>query len=60
MVDEPKEFWFNMKTGLVEEGKQTAAIYRVGPFQTRNEAERALETIANRSKSWLSEDERDE
>ncbi|MEN9749432.1 MAG: hypothetical protein RL149_510 [Actinomycetota bacterium] len=60
MVDEPKEFWFNIKTGLVEEGKQTAAIYRVGPFASRSEAEKALETLANRSKSWQSEDEHDE
>lgn len=60
MVDEPKEFWFNIKTGLVEEGKQTAAIYRVGPFSTRSEAEKALETLANRSKSWQVEDERDQ
>ncbi|MEY2694463.1 MAG: hypothetical protein RL142_811 [Actinomycetota bacterium] len=57
---EPIEFWFNLKTGLVEVGKQSAAPYRVGPFDTEAEAATALKTIAERTAKWNDEeDERD-
>ena len=57
---EPVEFWFNLKTGLVEAGKQSAAPYRVGPFDTEDEAANALKTITNRTAKWNDEeDERD-
>lgn len=54
---EPIEFWFNLKTGLVEVGKQSAAPYRVGPFETAAEATNALKTLAERSAKWDTEDE---
>lgn len=54
---EPIEFWFNLKTGLVEPGKQSAAPYRVGPFETEAEAANALKTIAERTSKWNEEDE---
>lgn len=53
----PNEFWFNLKTKEVEFGKLAAAPYRVGPFLTRAEAEKALETLASRAKDWNEEDE---
>jgi hypothetical protein len=56
---EPIEYWFNLKTGLVEVGKQSAAPYRVGPFETEAEAAVALKTLAERSAKWREEDERD-
>lgn len=57
-IDDPAdEFWFNTRTGEVEEGKQSLALYRLGPFETRAEAERALETVAERAKAWNEEDE---
>ena len=52
-----QEFWFNTKTGEVEVGKQTLAVYRIGPFQTRQEAERAYEILKARSEKWDEEDE---
>jgi hypothetical protein len=55
-TDQP-EFWFNTKTGLVEEGKQVLALYRIGPFATRLEAEQALETLKKRSQSWAEDDQ---
>ena len=58
--DENPEFWFNTKTGEVEFGLQTAAPYRVGPFATRLEAERALEIIAERAAKLRREDEADD
>ena len=47
-ADELPEYWFNTRTGLVEVGPQSRARDRIGPFTTRSEAERALETIAAR------------
>jgi len=52
-----QEFWFNTKTGEVEVGKQTLAVYRIGPFQTRQEAKRAYEILKARSEKWDEEDE---
>ena len=56
---EPIEYWFNLKTGLVEFGKQSAAPYRVGPFEAEAEAAAALKTLAERSAKWREEDELD-
>ena len=53
----PEEFWFNLKTGQVEFGKLVAAAYRVGPFATAQEASKALETLASRSKAWDGDEE---
>ena len=57
--DGSPEYWFNTKTGSVEVGKQSAAIYRLGPFSTRAEAEKALETLKKRSQEWQEENDRD-
>jgi hypothetical protein len=51
----PEEFWFNVKTGKVEFGKLAPATYRIGPFESQEDAKRALEIIANRSKKWSEE-----
>lgn len=59
-IDDPSEtYWFNTRTGEVEEGQLSLAQYRIGPFETREEAERALEVIAERAKAWNNEDEDD-
>jgi len=52
----PVEFWFNIRTGEVESGKLVASQYRIGPFQTEEEARLALQTIASRSKAWREAD----
>lgn len=54
---EQPEFWFNTKTGLVEEGRQVLALYRIGPFATRLEAENALKILKQRSKTWTEEEQ---
>lgn len=46
------QFWFNTKTLQVEQGLKTAAVYRIGPFETRQEAERALEIVSQRATEW--------
>ena len=55
----PQEYWFNLKTGLVEFGKQSAASYRVGPFESEQEAAKALEILASRSREWAEEEGED-
>ena len=51
------EYWFNTKTNQVEEGKQSIAYYRIGPFATRAEAERAYELIKERNEKLDEEDQ---
>ncbi len=50
------EWWFNTKTQEVEEGPQSLSALRVGPFDSREEASRANEIIAERARAWAAED----
>lgn len=43
----------------VEVGKQALALYRIGPFETRADAENAYEILKSRSKTWSEEEEQD-
>ena len=54
------EFWFNTKTLKVEQGKQALALYRIGPFDSYQEALDALKTIKGRSDAWAEEDKQGE
>lgn len=54
------EFYYNLKTGQVEEGQQSPVKDLWGPFATRGEAEKAMETARKRNEeldaqkdSWL-------
>lgn len=60
MTDSETEYWFNTKTNQVELGKQSFAIYRIGPFSSRTEAEQAIKIVAAKSKDWKEEDDRDD
>jgi hypothetical protein len=53
------QYWFNTKKLSVEVGKQALALYRIGPFSTREEAENAFEILKSRSKTWAEQDEQD-
>jgi hypothetical protein len=53
------EWFYNIKTGEVQEGRQSIASELDGPFATREEAERAPEIIAERSRRWAAEEARD-
>lgn len=57
--DGSETYWFNTRTGEVEEGPQSLALDRLGPFETREEAERANEIVAERARAWNEEDEDD-
>jgi hypothetical protein len=50
------EWWYNNKTGRVEEGAQSLGSDRDGPFATREEAARAPQIIAERARRWAEEE----
>ena len=54
-----KKYWFNTKTGQVEFGRKTLALYRIGPFETEDEAKRAYEIIRQRNEK-LDKQEKDQ
>ena len=53
------QWWYNYKTGEVEEGPQSLGADRYGPFGSREEAARAPEIVAERARRWAAEDEAD-
>ncbi len=55
--EQKPQFWFNTKTMSVEVGKQTLALYRIGPFASLEEAKNAQQTLRSRSDAWNEEDE---
>ncbi|HEY4268904.1 MAG TPA: methionine aminopeptidase [Galbitalea sp.] len=50
------EWFYNNKTGDVEEGRQSLASDLDGPFASREDAARAPEIIAERARQWAAED----
>lgn len=50
-------WWYNHRTGEVEEGPQSLGSDRDGPFETREDAERAPEIVAERAKAWRDDEE---
>lgn len=56
MTDQQPEFWFNTRTGEVEEGKQSISSERLGPFTSREDAAHANEKLAENARKWAEED----
>ena len=54
------KFWYNLVTGEVEQGFESPAIDRAGPFATREEAAKAPELLRERSRAWAEEEARDD
>lgn len=50
-------WWFNHKTGNVEQGRVSPSIHRDGPYATKEEAQRAPEIWRERSEAWDTDDE---
>ena len=46
------EFWFCLKHHTVEGREGCKAKHRLGPYETRQEAERALTKVAERNEEW--------
>ncbi|WP_114854936.1 SPOR domain-containing protein [Brachybacterium sp. YJGR34] len=55
-MSEGTQFYYNLTTGSVEEGRQSPGTELMGPYATRAEAERALETAATRNEQWDADD----
>ena len=55
MSDKP-EFWFNLKTQLVEIGPQSLSLDRIGPFPDFESAQAGPETVIARAKALREED----
>jgi hypothetical protein len=51
-----EQWWYNSRTGEVEQGAQSNAMERVGPFDTRAEAERAPQKLRENAEKWAAED----
>jgi hypothetical protein len=54
------QWWYNNKTGEIEEGAQSLGSDRDGPFGSREDALRAPEIAAERARAWAAEDERND
>ncbi len=53
------EWYYNIKTGEVEEGRQSLASDLNGPFASREEAARAPQIAAERSRKWAEEESKE-
>lgn len=56
MTEASEKYWYNLKTGQVEQGYESPAIDRAGPFDTADEAANAPAVLAARSRAWAEED----
>lgn len=54
--DRATQWWYNHKTGEVEEGPQSLGSDRDGPYDSRAEAARAPEIARERARAWAAED----
>ena len=50
------EYWYNMRTGEVEEGRQSLPADLAGPFSTAEEAAGAPELMRRRAEEWAEEE----
>ena len=60
MTQGSEKFWYNLVTGEVEQGFESPAIDRAGPFATREEAAKAPELLRERSRAWAEEEAHDD
>lgn len=56
LKDLRQKFWYNSRTGEVEQGAQSLSLERVGPFDSFEQAQRAPEILAERAKKWVEEE----
>ena len=54
------KYWYNVATGQVEEDANTSRKDDLmGPYESRAEAERALEAARERTRAWDEEEQRE-
>lgn len=49
------EYWFNVRTGQVEEGAQSSWNQLLGPYPTREAASQALQRVKENNEAWEEE-----
>lgn len=52
------EYYYNLETGEVEEGRVSEGLHRMGPYPTREDALHALAHARHRNLQWEEEDRR--
>ncbi len=50
------DYYFNIRTRMVERGRQSAWEHLMGPYETLDEAEKALEIAEARTADWDDDD----
>jgi len=53
----PRQYWYNLRTGQVEEGQLSSWTQRMGPYATPEEAHAALENARKRDEAWQMADD---
>ena len=56
-MTEGTEFYYNLSTGAVEEGRQSPVTDLMGPYPTREAAQRALSTAKARNEEGDQDDQ---
>ncbi|WP_427017187.1 SPOR domain-containing protein [Pseudarthrobacter sp. P1] len=51
------QFWYNVKTHEVEEDAMSDWTQLIGPYDSREEAEAALEKVRKRNEAWDADDD---
>lgn len=54
------QYWYNTRTGEVEQGKQSPAHELLGPFDTADQALHADERLRANAQEWADDDAREE
>lgn len=57
MADNEGKWFYCLTHKTVEPYEACKAVNRLGPYDTREEAERALEQVAERNEKWDAEDD---
>lgn len=55
-MSDSEKFWYNTMTNQVEFGRKSLSLDRLGPFDSAEEAARALEIIADRARALREQD----
>lgn len=50
------KWWYNERTREVEQGPQSLSVDRLGPFDSREDAERAPQKLQENAARWAAED----
>lgn len=60
MAEASEKYWYNLTTGAVERGFESPTVDRAGPFDSEEEAAKAPELMAKRSRAWAEEEARED